>query len=437
MNHREESFEISIIWIAAAIIFAAGLLLSLAAVNLTISGMPIRAILVALALLMLILIDPAAAVRVLADNIKLVMIILISALIGIVVSLFNKADIVSSAIQLVEIQLQAIIGLLTATMLVDRFGTSSSVKLFLSIWLIGALFAMGQAAGIDIAWQVRSWIGDWMSDPPITRAFYDQRQRAVGLSFTPVHLATQTCLAFAALFAWRYRCSSGKMSENIDWPLLAGLSFAAMVCIISGNRSPLLGFAAFLAIYLLIAGGRWRPVLVPLFLIAIMSIPLLQSLGQVLDLRIASSSDGSAIGRSTLWSFGMHLIAERPLGYGLLFSSTEHAAGFSHLAIHMDNSDIIRHFSLHNYYLLVSNKYGLLLLFLVPWLLPRNRTQLAGWLGFVPYLIHIAFHNDGPLNSDFLIWFLLPLIFVVFRSPERNGKGKKWLHEHSALAPLR
>jgi hypothetical protein len=56
-----------------------------------------------------------------------------------------------------------------------------------------------------------------------------------------------------------------------------------------------------------------------------------------------------------------------------------------------------------------NNKYGALILVIA--FLVARRVMKSGLviIAFIPYMVHIFYHNDGPYQSDFLIWFLIPL----------------------------
>ena len=34
-------------------------------------------------------------------------------------------------------------------------------------------------------------------------------------------------------------------------------------------------------------------------------------------------------------------------------------------------------------------------------------------VAFLPYLFHIAFHNDGPFQADFLFWYVIAIGAVL------------------------
>jgi O-antigen ligase len=170
-------------------------------------------------------------------------------------------------------------------------------------------------------------------------------------------------------------------------------------------------------------------------LLGIAAIPLMSALENS-SVRVASTEDGSAEGRATQRYYGMRLLSDRPLGYGLAFESTEHWAPYADEVIYMSNPMTIRNFALHNYFLMMLNKYGVMMLALLLLLVPRSRSEALCWAGFVPYGVHIFYHNDGPLQGDFFIWYLLPLFAIANSAmsarPPIEGAVRPWSRTYRA-----
>lgn len=427
--------EIGLTW--AFIFFVFGLLLSIIAVDFAVYGIPVRALIIAASLMIAIFASPLYFLAALAKNRKLLLVIAACAGLGLFVSIVSAAPIMLVIRQLIEIHVQAAIGLILGSMLVAAKGVRLTAYIFFSVWSVTASAALAQTAGFNWAWLLRGALGDLMNDPAITRSFYHDQKRALGLSFTPVHLATQTCLVFAAFFACRTYATAGEALRRLDFPMMAGAILAMLICIASGNRSPLLGFAIFLGLYLVLVAPRMLAMSLPFLLIIMMgSTEILAGLGED-GVRAFSTGDGSAAARPTLALFGLYLFVEQPLGYGLLFESTALADGFVHKARYFGNPDSIRHFTLHNYYLQMLNKYGVLILALFPLLIPRDSRFLWAWFAFIPYIVHIAFHNEGPLSSDFLFWFVIPLfppaIAAMRTNPTQVNGQRKWTRSYRQM----
>jgi hypothetical protein len=298
---------------------------------------------------------------------------------------------------------------------------------------------LAQALHIDLAWRLRAEIGRLMHDPPVTRFTYVTRYRVLGLCYSPVHFATQSCLALAALFYLRLDRTAG-VTLRLDWVVMAAAIVLAGLCVLTGNRSPLLGVFIFTAAYVAVTAPRLALALLPLMLIATLTaIPLLRTLSEA-GLRVADVDNGSAAGRATLRAFGLFLIGQRPIGYGLTFDSLDYWTYFTHQASSLENPLVIRRWAVHNYYINILAKYGVLVIAALAVILPRTRSNAFLWLAFVPYCVHIFYHNDGPLQGDFLIFYILPAAMLmaerwrVSAEVERVARRKRpWRRAFSPL----
>jgi len=420
--------------VIALLLFAGGLMLSVCAVRLAVAGVPLRVALMMGCMGWLALTFPDKLAVGARKTWRATWIILLFALLGIIVSIMAgtpPGDIVQ---QLIEIHLQGIVGLILGATLIEIAGPAPVLGSFLLAWGISAVFAIGQALHINFAWSVRAMIGGLMHDPAVTQIAYVTRYRALGLSYTPVHLATQSCLAFAGIFAYRLWITRGEAIRRLDWPTVTALLGVMFVCAASGNRSPLLGCVFFALIYAALAARRTLVVALPVvMLLGIAAVPMMSMLSSA-NVRVASTDDGSAEGRATQRYYGMRLLMDQPLGYGLSFESTEHWARYADEVKYMANPMTIRNFALHNYFLMMLNKYGVLVLALALLLLPRSLAQLYCWIGFLPYIVHIFYHNDGPLQGDFFIWYLLPLCAIATRSiptaPAKPSYLRPWTRSY-------
>jgi len=186
-----------------------------------------------------------------------------------------------------------------------------------------------------------------------------------------------------------------------------------VACLASGNRSPLLGVLAFGYIYLACVSPILFLLACAAAIIAVPSFGVLQDHLISAGIRVAETDDGSAQGRGTLASYGVRLFLARPVGYGLGFSSTDYWADYWQYIQYSANSQAVKNYALHNYFLLTLNKYGVAAVLGVLILIPRSRRDWITLLAFIPYIFHIAFHNDGPLSADFLIWYIIPLGAMV------------------------
>jgi hypothetical protein len=429
---REAGLGVLFIW-PAYLLFILSLVLSVAFVKLSVGPVPVRSLTLLASLGLLTLAVPSCVGEAALKMRKFLAIIALFALLGTIVSLLNGVAAADLLQQLMEIHLQAAFAVLTAAGMAGAVGVAPVVWGFIFAVGLTAAVAIAQAIGLDFAWNLRSLAGDIMNDPLATRQFYVTRWRALGLSYSPVILATQVCLAFAAFFALRLHQRDDSI-QSIDKGIVAGAVVAILVCIASGNRSPLLGFLMFLGLYYAVVAPRVLILLGPVLVFGIFLSELLLDLLAERGLRVASRDDGSAEGRSILQWYGLQLFLRHPMGYGLTFDSTQYWPLFAHETRYMENPQAIRVYALHNYPLMMLNKYGLFVIGLLLLVLPRTRAQWVVVLAFVPYLAHIFFHNDGPFLADFFIWYVLPLFAALQAGSGRYAKPPKrpWSRTHRA-----
>ena len=388
-------------------LFAAAIACSLALVKLAVGPLPVRTILLVGSGAALVLPDSARLGRAIAATRRILLVVAAAAVLALLVSWLAGNPMAAVMRQLLEIHLQAMIGVVIAQMIIARFGPVPLLLCFLAAFAMSGAVALAQWAGIDPAWQLRATIGRITGDPPLTALVYQRRERAMGLAFQPALFATHACLALIAIGIYRI-ATRGVLATRFDPWIIVGSIGIAILCLATGNRSPLLGIAIFLGLYLLWRTPRLVMIALPLALAgAVAAGPVLDRLAES-GLRAAQRDDSSSEGRATLRRFGVYLISERPMGYGLTFDSTDHWQKFARASRYRDNPNAIRQWALHNYYLNIIAKHGVLLLLLIPFVLPWSRGGRAVALFYIPYFIHIFYHNDGPLQGDFLFFLILP-----------------------------
>lgn len=65
---------------------------------------------------------------------------------------------------------------------------------------------------------------------------------------------------------------------------------------------------------------------------------------------------------------------------------------------------------LHNYVLSMINIYGIGILLFAPLAIKSLIRAGPYAIFFIPYAVHILFHNSGPFYSDTIIWFVVAAI---------------------------
>ncbi|MHA6332676.1 O-antigen ligase family protein [Qipengyuania sp. CAU 1752] len=337
------------------------------------------------------------------------------AFLGTFVSLINGADPAIMGRMLMEVHLQIAVTLLLAAMLADLAGPRAAVLAICAAFVISAAVAAIQFIGLDAGWNLREALGRFQGHKLHEDSSFLNR-RPMGLSYSPIHLATQACLGFAAYGAWRLRiCAySGGTAGRIDPVIILALAVMAAVAFLSATRSPILGAAVFLAIYALRNGSA-----VTILSAAVMGVALVIAAPMIVDAmqgaenRVFRVGDNSAAGRLPLMTFGLMLFQDNPFGYGFDFVSHEHWAPYWQELYRFEGAGEVREAELHNYLLNMLTTYGLTLLIALP-LIGRLLWQARHVaIVFVPYAVHALFHNTGPFWNDTLFWFVVGAISAM------------------------
>lgn len=402
-----------VFFVSAFLIFITQLL-SVALVKFGAAGLPLRALFAVLIVVFTALSSPWILIKAVRLSGPAILFVVVCAFLAAFSSLLNDALIADLGRQILEIHFQAIVGLIVGSCLVYTMGPVMVVKVFALVIAISSFFALLQFLGLSQAWEIRDALQRLQPiEVDQDSIFLALRLRAMGLSFSPVHLATQVCLAFAGLFMYIVATRPPSQQRDLGLRLTFFLFVSIAVCVVSGNRSPLLGFVVFLVLYFL----KERPALAVLIIVTLLPFAVLiddiMQLAADMGFRVGRTEDGSSEGRQALRRFGILLILDRPYGYGLSFNSTEHWFKFWEQIKYLPNPGAIRIHALHNYYMMVLNKHGLLILSVFLFIAYRLFNEKLLLLAFTPYMIHIFYHNDGPLQGDFLIWYVLPSILVM------------------------
>ena len=388
-------------------LFAIHLFLSIILVRWQIATLPVRALVGAAALALLIAARPGAVAGAAQKHPITLSVIAVVALIGAVVSFAANDAPLAILRQLLEIHVQALFAVILGGALVSLYGSAAVARLLIGVVALSSIFAIAQYSGIDIAHT--AWLALQRIQPRDAASIVGldiRLERAPGLSYSLVFLGTQICLAFAAYWALRKRHWRGK-AIAFDWPLVGAVAALVVIAFVSGNRSPILGALIFLAIYLPLCGARGALTAAALGFIAVPLAPLLLDLVTAAGSRISSTEDGSALARGVLQNYGINLFLDRPLGYGLGFDSRGYWSQQWEALQDQPASYAMRAYALHNYFLNCLNKYGVSIIFVGAAALFYAFRRWALYLPLVIYVVHIFFHNDGPLQSDFLIWYVL------------------------------
>jgi hypothetical protein len=253
-----------------------------------------------------------------------------------------------------------------------------------------------------------------------------QAKRPMGFSYSPIHLATQLCLAFAAYTALRAKEQrQAGLGDMADPKIVAALMVFLFACIATGTRSPMLGAVFFFMLYAAGHRGSWLPLMVLLGgALAYLAWPWIMAAFTAAQPRIVRADDASAQGRTTMYYYGWLLFSHNPLGYGFAFKPFTLWGNFWHELYSMPSPNGIRETELHNYVLSMVNTYGIGLLLFLPPVAGQLLRSRATLLFFVPYICHIMFHNSGPFWNDTILWFVVAVLSVT--TAEEVRPVRRW-----------
>ena len=406
LNQSAGSVERSV----AAIAFAALLTATVALNAFKIGGVPIRGLVTVGALVLAVLFYFEIAKGVLKNNLLLLGLAVGLAVLGAFVSVANGAPVSAILWNLTEVHLQAAATILVAAILARVAGARASAIAVVAVIGISACVAVAQMMDIQPAWALRRALGPLTHEEIEGLNLLDRRP--VGLAYSPIQFSTHLCLAFAAFVAVRDRLRGpANGADPLVVPALLALFAASIAC---ATRSPILGGFVFIAAYALQRRTSWLPLFLILAAVAVyFAWPLLMDVVGANAPRIVRTDDDSAEARSTLVYYGLRLFLDNPLGYGLTFAPMTLWQHYWPDLYMMQAPQGTRENELHNYAVNMLNVYGIGLLLLVPVVVRLLRQSKASLIFFVPYVVHILFHNYGPFFNDNVIWFVIAAIAAV------------------------
>jgi hypothetical protein len=418
-----------------------------------VGGVPYRFVLSLVVLAGLFLLATRQTMNALSRGKAVLLVILYLGVVGFVLAAVRDG-LGDAAKILVANHVQAVvifIATVTGTLLIGR---RSMTTAFVAAVLISSLFALLQAVGIRAASDIRDHLGTfYFQDARDVDAMED---RFAGLSYSAIFLGNQLCLAFAVLVCGtvarmqRTRRTVGASMPTLrEWMVvIAAALLVFVVSLVEGNRSPILGVVVFFAFAITTRDRRLLFVVVPAVLaVLFFSGPIKDLLAQS-GLRAMSTGDKSELARNPLMIYGWRLFMAHPLGYGITFDSKllVHAVNIGDLSANANLNgltDLFEDRDLHNYWLAMLNMYGL---FLLPAAYFVIRGMIRYWqisLAFVPYMVHVTFHNGAPLINDYMFWVPLGIFVGSIKMPAAAGQriaalaGQRARPSRLRQAPLR
>jgi len=377
--------------------------------SLKLAGMPLRGLLAIGLLGLMVVAYPGVAQKALRSYFPLMALAAGFAALGIFTSVANRAPLDVIVEIVIEVHLQILVIILVAGILAEICGARLAMLAIVGVIGASAVFAVLQMLHVDAAWDFRRALGP-LSKEELRPSVVDRRPP--GLSYSPIQLSTQLCLAFGVFAAvrWAERVRTvGKKAA--DPAVILALLVLAAGSIATATRSPILGGLIFLGVYLAMRRNSWLPMaIVGTVAVALFAWPTPLDFVESNAPRVLRSDDNSAAARYVFIYYGLRLFADNPLGYGFGFQPADLWAAYWPDLYMMRGSRGTQENMLHNYPLSMLNIYGIGILLLAPLIFSSLRRAGPYLIFFIPYAVHIMFHNSGPFFSDTLIWFVIAAI---------------------------
>jgi hypothetical protein len=377
--------------------------------SLKLAGLPLRGLLSLAVLSILLLARPSVAAAALKKYSPIIGLAAGLALLGTFVSLVNAASLDVIINILLEVHLQLVVLMLVAAILAQICGARLCMWAIVAVICGSAFVALLQMLDVGTAWDIRKALGPLAKDELRPSAI---DRRPSGLSYSPIQLSTQLCLAFAAFTAVRHAERLPVVGKRTADPAVV----MAMLALIVGSfavatRSPILGGVIFMAAYVMLRRQTWLALAV-MFGAAMLYFawPLLSGFVASEAPRMLRTDDKSAAARSVFAWYGTRLFLDNPVGYGFGFTPAELWAPYWPDLYMMRGSRGTQENMLHNYVLTMINIYGIGILLFAPLAIKLLIRAGPYALFFIPYMVHILFHNSGPFFSDTIIWFVIAAI---------------------------
>ena len=408
-----------------AVIAFAGLLAATVALNaFKIGGVPIRGIATAGVLVLTVLFYFDVAKGLLEKNLLLLGLAAGLAILGVFVSVVNGAPAFAILRSVAEVHLQAAATIMVAAILAQVAGARASAIAIVAVIGASACVAVAQMMDIHSAWALRLALGPLPTEE--VQGLNLLERRPVGLSYSPIQLSTHLCLAFATFVAVRNRLRGA--TNGVDPLVVPALLALFAASIASATRSPILGGFVFIAAYAMQRRTSWLPLFLILAAVATYFVwPLVMGVLETNAPRVVRTDDNSAAARSTLIYYGLRLFLDNPLGYGLTFAPWTLWQSYWPDLYMMQAPQGTRENELHNYLVNMLNIYGVGLLLLTPVVARLLWRSKASLIFFIPYLVHILFHNSGPFYNDNVIWFVIAAIAATNQGHDAHSNAAQSL----------
>ncbi|WP_156953230.1 O-antigen ligase family protein [Afifella pfennigii] len=378
--------------------------------------LPVRAALVMFLLLMLFVCVHNAFIEFVVKRAGLILVIISISAIGIFVTSLNGKGFDILLEYTLRNGVQPLAILMSSYLMAQFAGPMFVVRTFLFFAGLTGVFAIFQAVGFDFAWQAREWLASFQDHEPALRSYIAARVRPFGLSLTPIVFSYHIAAAYVVVQMIYER---GLIGSRVYFALTLGnLAIAAA----NGTRSLLLG--------ILIAAVLREVVKMRVkSLLTLAVVGLICGAGLVIlqnyDSRVVSFDDESALGRFTLYQFGLRLAADFPFGLGWSADVGEYASFYWEYVATGVNAEAIFRLDVHNAYLNFFLTYGLLgtIVIVACFLIDPPRFMHIIWI-FFAYFIHGFFHNNGVFLGDYFVWVAFGLYLWLYQPAEAGAPAR-------------
>lgn len=404
----------------ALVVFASLLTSNLALNAFKIGGFPIRALFAAGTLVLVCILYSDLAKLTLKRNSLLLGLAAGLAALGAVISLLNGTSLYAIVRSVTEVHAQAAVTLMVAAILAQICGGRAAMFAIVAIVGVSACVAAAQMMDFHAAWVLRRALGPLPNEAVEGLSFVERRP--TGLSYSPIQLSTQLCLAFAAFVAVRDKYRRVVLARtDADPAVIIGVGMLIAASIACATRSPILGALIFMAAYAMQRRTTWLPLfLIFAAILMYLAWPLLMGLVETNAPRVARVDDDSAAARITMVYYGIRLFVDNPVGYGLAFAPMSLWTSYWPDLYMMPAPEGVQVHELHNFVLNMLNMYGVGILLFAPVVSRLLRRASGSIIFFLPYIIQILFHNAGPFYNDSVIWFVIAAIAATASGSAEN-----------------
>ena len=386
--------------------FIATVLCYTALIKLTI-GFPVRTLLVSFLFILLALTYRREVLRVVAVHSLTMLIFIGVSLTGIFLTVISGRGLSLTFHSTLSNVIQPFLIFTTTYVMIRLIGARFVAAVFIGSALLTGGVALLQYLGIDTAWQIRDWLGEFQSVPAELELREQDLNRPKGISLTPIifsyHIASAYVLSY---ILYRERLLPG-------WGYLFLVIAMLAASVANGTRSLVLAILVF-EIVTNVSRFQLRSLLWAFALCSstVVGYLWLQAEGS----RVTSIEDTSALGRLALFVFGLRLAADHPLGLGWGFEPGEFAWLYWEHISSFVNSEGVYRLGIHNAFInffLNYGVFGILAVALVAIIKPR---KFASFLFcFSAYFFHSLFHNNGLFLGEYYFWFVFAFFLYYYK----------------------